>query len=153
MNRTIEQMRDAYAWQMAAGMCPHSRKCSTQEQLDHFCQMRAYDRSLILETKALLLQHGIPGCEHIYYYAFARALARLCRIYSSRTLHQAAENLIDRWEYRGLDLATLLALRDKIYGFTGQPEREQRAVGKGSSMTSIFAPLRLSGYLPARLSP
>ncbi|MEO0082146.1 MAG: hypothetical protein ABIL25_07635 [candidate division WOR-3 bacterium] len=125
MERTIDEIRAAYAWQMAAGMCPPSLKCSTQEQLDHFCQARIYDRSLVMLTRPVLLERGIPGGEHIYYYAFARALARLCRIYSSRTLLRATEDLIDRWEFRGLDLATLLALRNKVYGFAGQPEREQ----------------------------
>ncbi len=120
MSRTINQMRAAYAWQMAAGMCPPSLKCSTQEQLDHFCQARIYDRSLVMLTRSVLLERGIPGGEHIYYYAFARALARLCRIYSSRTLHQAAENLIERWEFRGFRPSTLLALRDKIFTFTGR---------------------------------
>ena len=115
MARTIDEMRDAYAWQMAEGMCPRSLKSSTQVQLDRFCQARIYDRALLMQTEPILVQHGIPGREYVAFYAFARALARLCRKYSSRVLARATADLIDRWEFRGLRQQTLHAIRDVVF--------------------------------------
>ena len=126
MAKTIDEMREAYAWQMAAGACPQSLKCSTQVQLDRFCQARIYDRALLMQTKPVLVQHGAWPGEHPAYYAFVRRLARLCRTYSARVLSRAALDLIDLWEARGLDPEILHALCRKVFDIEDRTDSTQR---------------------------
>jgi hypothetical protein len=111
---------------MAAGACPQSLKCSTQVQLDRFCQARIYDRALLMQTKPVLNQHRIPAGEHTAYHAFVRKLARLCRTYSARVLSRAALDLIDRWEARGLDPEILRVLCRKVFDIEDRTDSIQR---------------------------
>jgi len=115
MAKTITEAREAYAWQLAGGTCSASLKCSAEQQVNRYTEAQTANQALELQTKQVLIQRGIPGREYVAYYAFARALARLCRKYSSKVLARAAGDLIDRWEFRGLEPEVLLAVRDAVF--------------------------------------
>ena len=115
MAKTISEAREAYAWQLAAGTCSASLKDTAEQQVNRYTEAQIANQALELQTKAVLIQRGVHGSEYVAYYAFARALARLCRKYSSRVLAQATENLIDRWEFRGLEPSVLEAIRTQVF--------------------------------------
>ena len=115
MEKTISEAREAYAWQLAAGMCSASLKTTAEVQVNRYTEAQIANQALLMRVSQILSQRGVPGVEYVGYYAFAEKLARLCRKYSSRVLARAAEDLVDRWEFRGLDHQTLFAVRDEVY--------------------------------------
>ncbi len=50
------------------------------------------------------------------YYNFAQQLGKLSRNHGGRTLEMAAADLVDLYDARGLDPATLRALAEALFG-------------------------------------
>ena len=115
MEKTISEAREAYAWQLAAGMCSASLKATAEQQVSRYTEAQIANQALLMRVSQVLAQRGVPGVEYVGYYAFAEKLARLCRKYSSRVLARATADLIDRWEFRGLRQQTLHAIRDVVF--------------------------------------
>jgi hypothetical protein len=68
------------------------------------------------KLKPVLSERGLPHSEFIRYFAFAQKLGRLSRTYSGPSLARAASELIDLYEAKSFDRATLLAVASGVFG-------------------------------------
>lgn len=66
-------------------------------------------------TKNVMGDFGAVIKDTVSYLNFARQLWKADRTYSSKMLRMAAQELIEKWERRGLDPVVLVAIRDRVF--------------------------------------
>jgi hypothetical protein len=68
------------------------------------------------ELRPVLAARGISADKFVAYFAFAQKLGRLSRTYTDKSLQMAAADLIDLYEAKSLDGATLRAVAAAVFG-------------------------------------
>jgi hypothetical protein len=68
------------------------------------------------ELRPVLAARCVPSDRFVAYFAFAQKLGRLSRTYADKSLQMAAADLIDFYEAKSLDSATLRAVASITFG-------------------------------------
>ena len=94
-----------------------SRKCSIEEQVEHYRNALIRNRLVEVSAKGILAAHGVTTSIYPFYYAFARKLDKLCRndIWGESLQIETALYL-DLWQGRGLSRSVLEAIRTEVFG-------------------------------------
>jgi hypothetical protein len=78
-------------------------------------------------VRDLLTTLGVRTREFFWCFAFSRRLDRLSRTYSQKTLEIACLDLIDLWEFRGLDPNVMRAVSLCVFGIVLPASRPEVA--------------------------
>ncbi len=104
-----------YAQALERGRVSRSRSTTPEEQSLEHADGIARNRSISQGLAVLLKERKLPGQEFIRYNAFAQKLGRLSRTYTDKSLRMAASDLIDFYEAKALDSATLRAIAANVF--------------------------------------
>jgi len=110
LNRAVQR----YAWRLARGQGTLARHGDARRQTEAFAAGTARIRVVDAHTRGVLEPRGVLPWQFVYYYAFARRLAGICRTYTGVTRDVEAASLIDTWVHRGLDPETLEAVSQMV---------------------------------------
>jgi hypothetical protein len=105
-----------YAQALEQGRVSRSRSTTTEEQMASHAKGIAQNRDISRKLALLLKDRSIPGEQFIRYNGFAQKLGRLSRKYGGKSLQMAASDLIDLYEAKSLDGATLCAVTATLFG-------------------------------------
>jgi hypothetical protein len=105
-----------------------------QARLQREGSARAAD--IARRLKPVLAAGGVSGRGFIPYFNFAQQLGRLARKYADKTLQAAASDLIDYYEAKALDPATLRAIAATLFGVAGRGRQSGRS-SLGDSTSGI----------------
>ena len=112
--------RRTYAQALEQGRVSRSGSATTEEQLASHARGIAQNRDISRKLALLLKDRNIPGEQFIRYNAFTQKLGRLSRKYGGKSLQMAASDLIDYYEAKALDGATLRAIAP-LFGVSINP--------------------------------
>jgi len=107
-----------YAQALSKGRASRSLTATTEEQSARHADGIARNSEISQKLAKLLAARKIPGKEFIRYNAFAQKLGRLSRTYADKSLQMAAADLVDLYEAKSLDRATLRAIAATLFGPT-----------------------------------
>ncbi len=107
--------RRTYAQALSKGRVSRSGSSTIEEQSTSHATGIAQNRDISRKVAVLLAARKIPGKEFIRYNAFAQKLGRLSRTYTDKSLRMAASDLIDFYEAKALDSATLRAIAANVF--------------------------------------
>jgi hypothetical protein len=110
-----------YRQALDAGRTPLRRAATSEAQAELHRKAVLLNREISRQVAALLKARGVPGRDFIRYNAFAQKLGKLCRTYTENALARAAADIVDLYEAKSLDHATLLAIADTIFCITNFP--------------------------------
>jgi hypothetical protein len=113
--RQRRRRRSTYAQALGKGRVTRNPAATTEEQSARHADGIARNREISRELAKLLTARKTPGQVFIRYNAFAQKLSRLSRTYADKSLQMAAANLVDLYEAKGLDGATLRAIAEALF--------------------------------------
>jgi hypothetical protein len=109
-----------YEEALKKGRIPLSRANTVAEQSARQ-KAGAARASMIAEgLRPVLAARGVPSNKFVAYFAFAQKLGRAACIYSDKSLDMAAADLVDLYEAKSLDGATLRAIATALFDI-GKP--------------------------------
>jgi hypothetical protein len=108
--------KKTYAEALSKGRVSRNPTAAVEEQSARHAKGIAQNKEISRRLALLLAARKIPGQEFIRYNAFAQKLGRLSRRYADKSLQMAAADLIDLYEAKSLDGATLRAVAAAVFG-------------------------------------
>ena len=108
--------RCSYEDALKQGRVSRSLAATIEDQSARHAKGIARNSEISRRLALLLAARKIPGPEFIRYNAFAQKLGRLSRTYADKSLQMAAADLIDLYEAKTLDGATLRAIAETLFG-------------------------------------
>jgi hypothetical protein len=107
-----------YAQALSKGRVSRNLTAAVEEQSARHAKGIAQNKEISARLALVLAARKVPGQEFIRYNAFAQKLGRLSRTYADKSLQMAAADLIDLYEAKALDGATLRAIAATLFGVT-----------------------------------
>jgi len=113
--------RRSYRTALEKGLADRRKALTIERQAELHRKAIEVNKETSRRVAAVLKARGIPGRQFVRYNAFAQIVARRARNYTGPTLAQAASDLVDLYEAKGLNRATLLALCADLFGLVNLP--------------------------------
>jgi hypothetical protein len=113
--------RRSYEKALKKGRVSRARSSTPEEQIAGQREGSAHAAVIADRLRPVLAARGVPGNRFVAYFAFAQKLGRYARNYSGETLRLAASDLVDLYEAKSLDGATLLAIAQSLFDISLLP--------------------------------
>jgi len=107
--------RRSYEKALKKGRVSRGRSNTVEAQSARQKAGSAHAAEIADKLRPVLAACGIPGDRFVRYYAFAQRLGRLSRNYTAESLRMAASDLVDLYEAKSLDGATLRTIAATIF--------------------------------------
>jgi len=99
--------QERYRRSLAPGSCRLRWDGDADKQVANYMRAQVHQSQIETMVRQVLCAHGVPTVMFVPYFAFARRLDRLARVFSGPTLFAAAASLVGRWQAQGLELSVL----------------------------------------------
>jgi hypothetical protein len=110
--------KPTYEQSLKKGHTSRSGSATVKEQAASHKAGTSLAADIAAKLKPVLADRRLPHGEFIRYFAFAQKLGKLSRNYSGPSLARAASELVDLYEAKSLDRATLLAITSAVFGLS-----------------------------------